>query len=550
MEAGEYPGCGSFSAVRNGLPCVASGANRIAQFVTLVRPITLNWSNHQLAGMTGISPKRAAWTAALLLLVGAVIRLAGVGLHSLWLDEATTLQFARHDLAGCLYAEVNNPPLHRLLIHYWIQLVGDGSDALLRLPAALFGALAGIGVWALARRVLSPTAALIALALFVLDPYHLLLSQELRAYSLLVLLATLTWFLHLSTLESPDPAEGPWPRRFRAFAFTVILAAGLYTHYQFAWVALVVAGHRLVRAWRQPLGRVVRLLAPLVLAALAFAPWAWVFASHVGAQARGYTTNLPGRILSLPFMLLLGESAAVRQYPETYLQAALRHLWLLAPFAVAVAPLLVFGVRALWRRGEESRFLLLAAATPLVGLAVLFPWLPLFTARYLAFLMPVLCVVVAAGAVTLRWHRVGAMAVAVILALQGLSLGRYHLDPRFGREDWRGAAAWVSARERPGDVILFDHDYVHIPFDRYYQGAARERGMPTDPAGRRATLGRLTRHPPARLFLVLSHAWDAGRKTVRALETRLCRRGRHVFRPSNGIEVHLFVRCAKTGLRN
>jgi hypothetical protein len=403
-------------------------------------------------------------------------------------------------------------------------------------------------------------------------------------------------------------------------ALGVALAAGLYTHYQFAWVALGIGIHRGWRllGWRlsgswlpgprpsgprppgprppasegpaarfddaaapragirpRGLGEALATLAPLLGAAVAFAPWLWVFFHEVGPQYRGYTTNLAGRVLSLPFMLLLGESAVVRRYPESYAHAAWRHLWLLVPFALAFVPLLGSGVRALWRgearpaeradaRASRSprhagarpehrpgRFVLWAAALPLVGLALLFPWIPLFTARYLSFVAPLLCLICAAGAVCLRWRRAGALAVGLLLALQLLSLGRYHLDPRFGREDWRGAAAWVMARQRGGDVILFDHHYVQLPFDRYHRGPAslRKVGMPAGSAERAALLRRLRAEPPPRLFLVLSHSWDTGRQAFDALRRHLCREQSRILRQSNGIEVHLLSRCPKTGLR-
>jgi hypothetical protein len=260
----------------------------------------------------------------------------------------------------------------------------------------------------------------------------------------------------------------------------------------------------------------------------------------------------------------------VRRYPETYTRATLRHLWLVIPFALAFAPLAVGGVRALWRQGPGSagRFLLWAGALPVAGLALLFPWLPLFTARYLSFLIPVLCVICAAGAVELPGRRVGLAAAGLLMALQIVSLGRYHLDPRFGREDWRGAAAWVMARQRPGDMILFDHAYVQIPFDRYHRreggsrsvhgetgeageagegsaGSIRKVGVPAPGAGRQALLQRLGAQPPERLFLVLSHCWDTGRQSLHVLQRSLCLRQSRIFRTSYGIEVHLLKRCEK-----
>jgi uncharacterized membrane protein len=491
------------------------------------------------------SDRRSGWllewgpTVIAILGVGAVLRLAALDLHSLWLDEATSLQFASHATRGCLLAEVNNPPLFRLLLHGWIRLGPVGSDAWLRLLPALFGVLTCVAFWPLARRVLERRAAVGALLLLVLNPYHLLFSQEVRPYSLLILLGVLALLLHLRTQERPAHA---------GLAYCAVLVAGLHTHYQFAWVALVLGVHRLLVLRGRTVREGAALLAPLIAAALLFVPWVVTFLQRVGAQQRGYTTDLLGRAVSLPFMLLLGESAAVRQYPLLPREVALAHLWLVIPFSLAVAPLLYWGVRRLWR---TRPVLLLVAGVPLVALVLLFPVLPLFTARYLAFLIPLLCVVLAASLEDgPRWPV--RAALGVVLALQLLSLGRYHLDPAFGRENWRGAAHYVTRAARTGSVIVFDAHYVQIPFDRYYRGSARRVGLPEGRTERERLLARLAADHHGRVVLVVSHAWNTGQQSIRMLTRLLCRRGSRVFRRSNGIEVHLFARCpaASGGLRS
>ncbi len=481
---------------------------------------------------SGVDPR---WAVIALLGLGAVLRLAALDLHSLWLDEATSLQFARHATRGCLMAEVNNPPLFRLLLHGWIRLGPVDSDAWLRLLPALFGVLTCVAFWPLARRVLERRTALVALALLVCNPYHLLFSQEVRAYSLLILLAVLALLLHLRTLERPR--AWTW-----GLAYCAVLVAGLHTHYQFAWIALVLGVHRLVVLRRRSLGEVAALMAPLLVAALLFLPWLVTFLGRVASQQRGYTTDLLGRVASLPFMLLLGESAVVRQYPLPHREVVLAHLWLVIPFAVAVAPLLYWGVRSLWRKRPAGRLLLAVGAVPMVALALLFGVLPLFTARYLAFLIPLTCLVVAAaGEGGRRWPV--RVALGVILSLQVLSLVRYHADPAFGREDWRGAAQYVTSHQLPRSVIVFDKHYVQIPFDRYYRGGARRVGLPDGTKERARLLTRLAEQYEGRVVLVVSHAWNSDPPSARILSRHLCERGARIFRRSNGIEVRLFGRC-------
>ncbi len=473
-----------------------------------------------------------------MLVAATALRLWSLGLHSLWLDEATSLQFARHSTRGALLAEVNNPPLFRLLLHLWIRLVPAESDAWLRLLPAIFGALACFAFWPLARRFLDRKGALAALTLFALDPYHLLFSQEIRSYSLLVLLVVLAMWLHLRTAERPQ-------RWGAGLAYCLVLVAGLHTHYQFGWVALVLGAHRLLLlGGRSPRDRLALLL-PLGAAALLFVPWLVTFLSGVEAQQRGYTTDLLGRALSLPFLLLLGESAAVRIYPQTHREVALGHLWLVIPFVLALAPLLWRGVQRLWRGGGDGRMLLAVAVVPTVGLALLFPWLPLFTARYLCFLIPALCLLLAAG--LYLGDLAGRVALGVLLLLQIISLARYHFDPSFGREDWRGAASYVAHHERPGGVIVLDKRYVQIPFDRYYRGRLPRVGLPEGRDERWRILARLARAHPGGVILVLSHAWNTGDQSRRMLSRLLCAESRRIFRKSNGIEVYGFVPCKSPG---
>lgn len=515
----------------------------------MVRPLRHHWFD-------GFGAAEAQRVAALALIaLGVALRFSALGRQSLWLDEATSLQFAHQGLVGCLLAEVNNPPLHRLLLHGWVALWGDPSDAWLRVPAAVAGSLTLPVFYALARRLLAGWGAVLALAIFALAPYHLLFSQEARAYALLGLLTCLAWWLHLTSLEPGG--------RWRVAALAAALTLGLYTHYQFVWVAAGIVAHRL---WRARVAssapsralRALRLVGPVVLAALLFAPWVWVFLERVGPQARGYITGVWGRILSLPFVLLLGQSAVVRQYPETPAHAALRQLPVVLAFGATAGPLLVFGVRRLWRQGEAGRFLLLSTGGTLVALGLLFPVLPLLTARYVSFLIPVACLLVAAGAVA-AWggasararHWAAATLVAVLIGLEGLSLGRTFLDSSFGRESWRAAAAWVARRARAGDVVFFDHGYVRIPFARYYQGPARLVRVPGSGPARGRFMAQLRgegglrprERPGGSVFLVLSHHWDVGEQAVRALRARLCQREHVVYRVSNGIELFRFTRC-------
>ena len=104
----------------------------------------------------------------------------------------------------------------------------------------------------------------------------------------------------------------------------------------------------------------------------------------------------------------------------------------------------------------------------------------LFDERYLIPASPFLYMLVAAtiGEIWLLAEResqqrrlmyAGWTACAVYCVLLSLSLYHYYFNPRFGKEQWREADAYIDALVPPGQnaLIVFDPDYL-LPCYRYY----------------------------------------------------------------------------------
>ncbi|HXF81409.1 MAG TPA: hypothetical protein VNN19_01455, partial [bacterium] len=108
---------------------------------------------------------------------------------------------------------------------------------------------------------------------------------------------------------------------------------------------------------------------------------------------------------------------------------------------------------------------------------------------------------------------------AALLAAIGSGTAHHATE---GKEDWRGAAAFVAARAGPDDPIFFVHYAAQVAFDRYFHGPQPRIGLPQSfhweegyRAPYRVTPADVERVvPPAlevrrRAWVVLSH--DAGR---------------------------------------
>jgi mannosyltransferase len=130
--------------------------------------------------------KRQALDLGVLLLT-ALVRVWGLGLQPLWMDEAFSHLFATLplDLAWqAMIVDAVHPPLYYLLLRPWLTLAGD-SEFALRFLSALAGVLTVALLLRVGRDWLGERAAGWAAFLLALNPLHVWYSQEARMYALL-----------------------------------------------------------------------------------------------------------------------------------------------------------------------------------------------------------------------------------------------------------------------------------------------------------------------------------------------------------------------------
>ena len=158
-----------------------------------------------------------------ILVVGAALRLWGLGSESLWHDEAWTWYLVHDSLGDLLHRLIRSdahPPLYFLLLWPWVKL-GD-SETLLRLPSALLGIASLPLLYRLGRSLAGAREGLVAMALLAVSPFHVMYSQEARSYSLLFFLCLLSLNLLVAVRRRPGD-------RHRWAALAAVTAAIVYT---------------------------------------------------------------------------------------------------------------------------------------------------------------------------------------------------------------------------------------------------------------------------------------------------------------------------------
>ena len=204
-----------------------------------------------------------------LVVVSLFVRTRSIG-QQFWMDEAITVGISSHHLSAIpgIMRQDGSPPLFYLLLHFWMQMVGNGEAAthwlseifaVLTIPLGYWGGLKIAG-----KRAGLMTATLMASSAF-LDYY----SQETRMYALMTLLGLLGTIGYIRGFVFRE-------RRY-VIMFSLSLAAMLYTH---NWALFFGAGSALSLVVLYRIGGVAirenlirDAIYAYVGAAILFAPW-------------------------------------------------------------------------------------------------------------------------------------------------------------------------------------------------------------------------------------------------------------------------------------
>jgi mannosyltransferase len=295
-------------------------------------------------------------------------------------------------------------------------------------------------------------------------------AQTARAYALVALLVALSCYFFVGELENPS--------RRGAIGYVLTTTLSFYAHYFSAFVVLVqvltvVAVQRRAafsRRWIVMVGLVAVLCAPEAYAAVVAGPQGiyWIAPPNLRDVA-SFAAALSGgdRVLAVILFALAGFGA-------------------------------VMAVRGDGGRGGAPRwkigFLVAWLSVPVVLAFILSFAQPIFAFHYLLVTMPAFVVLIASGIVRLG-RRAGVVALVVVVGLSVHSVVNWYEQP--SREDFRAAAAYVTAHARPGDRLMVWPWYASTAMSYYLDrtggGASAAQFVPH---------GRMSGDPP-RLWLVI-----------------------------------------------
>jgi len=399
---------------------------------------------------------------ALVAVIGLAFALRAIGLdaQSLWRDEVDAIRFAQFplpDLLRTFVAPGQNGPLYFLALRPWLGLAGQ-SEFALRFLSVLFGVLAVPLTYGLARELFAALpqaerdgASLLAAILAASSPYLVWYGQEGKMYSLVVALALIAMTCYLAALR-----QGRWYQWLgyvaaTTAAFYVHLIAALLIPVQVLVFALGSWNHR--ARWKPWLASLAALTLPYL------PPLRWQVPALLLAVETGYRFfRLDEVLLSLARDYSLGVAPQVT-------------VWALALFVALLAAGALLLIRAPRTGARRTTLcaLLCWLLVPLLAFFLITLRRPMFTTRYLIFVLPAYLLLLAGGVVAVgRLSRpLAALSAAALLGLNGVGLwGQIHTPLK---TDFRAATTYVVERLAPEDLVLFQIPYGRYSFDYYVQ---------------------------------------------------------------------------------
>ena len=405
--------------------------------------------------------------------VGALLRLNALGAKNLWLDEMWSLVIARMNLKSVIWSarmQDPNAALYNVLLHFWIRF--GQSESMVRGLSVVFGIALIPVIYLLGRDLLSRSVGLLAAALVALNLFHIQYSQEARAYSLVVVLVTLSSLCFTRWVQKPGSANWVGYVLFSAFA--------LYAH---IFAVLVLASHVISLVFFRPCLAVwKRFLAAGATTVLLTIPLGLLVYERTRSPFIAFNW-IPRPTIRRVYDLLYSLAGNANYYGiEVRHSVPGRMLLILCIFLVVMALVTALKRRRSLEQPSEAwrfAFLLIWLLFPIVvvlGFSILVQsW---FVNRYLLICLPGLLIAVAQGlhSIRPRWLAVGLTTVAIALNLAGLpQYYRY----RHKYQEWSAATQYVLANSRDGDAAAFSVGHGRLLFEYYRDKTSSGEHVPT-----------------------------------------------------------------------
>jgi hypothetical protein len=330
----------------------------------------------------------------LILLLGLVIRCYNLTSIDIWFDEAAILFQTEMTFAEIwsFSASENFPPLYQWLLKLWSYL--GSSIERLRLLSVIIGSLTPLIFFLIGRELFNRKYALLYGLLSVLSVPLIYYSQNIRMYSLFILLCSLSYLGFIKALKTNE-----WKY------WILVAVSNLLGYYTFLFMVFVIAGEFLVllSRYRFRFNEYARFLYPHIIVLMLMFCWIIPFYERYTTVIKQVQTHVTiGQIVKVFFYLGTGT-----HFLGKYLLAAILNL----PFALG----LFIGIREL-KHNKKLTALTIIFCFTLISCCIISTLGPnIFYGRYLLFLLPIYFAIILHGYSIIKDKIVRVIALSVLV---------------------------------------------------------------------------------------------------------------------------------------
>lgn len=387
-----------------------------------------------------------------IIILAFILRLVNLN-QSLWWDEAINVVYAKSSAFWWFVTQYPigdfHPPGWFAILWIWGHLFGF-SEISVRMPSVIFGVSNVVLIYLLGKDLFNKKVALISSLLLVFAPLHVYYSQEARMYVFAAFAVTLSfYFLHSLTLN----------KKWAGLGFVISLVLVLYSDYL---AYLIIPSQIIYLLWVRKLD--MKILALYLSGGVTLLPWLNIFPLQIQTGINK-SISLPGwgqvvggsnitDLLRIPIKTFFGKITLLNKYLYFTISAFV---------GVFIGSIFIYGFKKL---DQSTKLLLFWLFIPVVLAFIISFFIPVLSYFRMIYILPAIYLILAKGIESLP-KRFALPALVFICLVSLLSIFGYYFNPKFQREDWRGAINFVSKNIDNKSAVLFENKEMPAPV-RYY----------------------------------------------------------------------------------
>src|SRR3989344_6459745 len=374
--------------------------------------------------------------------------------QSLWLDEAINVLSAKNlDLFSFVTKYPigdYHPPGYFLLLWVWSHIFGF-SEIAVRLPSALLGVGTVVLTYLIGKNLFNKKIAITASLLLAVSPLSIYYSQEARMYSLATFAVSLLSYFFIQLLNG------------KKWSFVGYALAGILVLYSDYVVYLIFPVHFLFLIITQR-NLLIKLLTSVFISTLFFLPWINVVLAQTeeGMKAKSalplWSSVAGGADLKniglVPIKFIFGRIS----FDNKILYGLLSTLFIFMYGYIVV--------QAIKKFNKNILFLCIWILLPFIMVIFISIFIPFLSYFRLIFVLPPLFILIGRG-LDIMPDKISKILFTVLILASLYFLSMYYFNPKFQREDWKGAALFMDNNQIENSIILFEDKHVLFPFIYY-----------------------------------------------------------------------------------